>query len=258
VQKMRYAKSKGLNNTLMFTNGQLLLKDDNFKKVVDSGVAHVGVDLDAFCQETYEKIRINGVFEKARDGIVKLHEYIREQKLRTQVEIAYQVYSGINDNDTQPFIDWCNKESYEYKLVTLHTWAGLREDLDSSEVSGLVDDHRGEERNYPCSMLWRLFIGWNGKVSLCFQDADCQECLGDLNHTSIRSLWREAHIQKRKKHVQGVFDGLCEKCTSFTNMCSPKCNSPLFSEDLLIKDAEHPTNKDNEESLKNDPMEARS
>lgn len=232
VQRMEYAKSKGLDNTLVFTNGQLLLENDNYKKLVDSGVAHIGVDLDAFCQETYSKIRIGGEFEKTRDGIIKLHDYISSKKKRTRVEIAYQLYSGINEDNLSPFIEWCNKRGYEYKLVTMHTWAGLRNDLYFSNTGDLEDDHRGE-RNNPCAMLWRLFIGWNGKVSLCFQDANCQECLGDVTENSIKSIWDTTHIAKRRQHVHAIYKGLCHKCSSFTNMSSPQCFSPLYPKELL-------------------------
>jgi sulfatase maturation enzyme AslB (radical SAM superfamily) len=233
-KRLDYAKSKGLTNSLFFTNGQLLFKKDNWKNVVECGAATLGVDLDGFSQESYGQIRQGGEFQIAKDGIVQMYDYIRKHNKSTRIEIAYQVYPGVNEDEIEPFVEWCVKNDYEYKLVTLHAWAGMRDDLPVSQIE-TIDDHHGEQRASPCGMLWRLFIGWDGRIGLCFQDANFQNVLGDLNNTSIKEIWDSAHFEKRKKHVQGCFDGLCQSCNSFTNMAAANINSVLYPETLRSK-----------------------
>ena len=40
--KLAYAYSRGLHNTVLFTNGQLLLENENFARLAESGVRHRG------------------------------------------------------------------------------------------------------------------------------------------------------------------------------------------------------------------------
>lgn len=230
--KLDYARRKDLRNSILFTNGQLLLENENYKRLADSGVAILGVDLDGFSQETYGQIRIGGSFETVKEAIVRLHDYIRGQGIRTRVEIAYQIYPGVNEADVGPFVTWCDRSGYEYKLVPMHTWAGLRSDVPSTQVEGLADQHHSQRR-CACSALWsNLMIAWDGRVALCFQDADIREPLGDLNNQSIEEVWRGEHLRKRREHLDGVYEGLCRTCDSYTEVGLPPKDSSLYPESL--------------------------
>lgn len=231
-KKLGYAYKKGIRNTVLFTNGQLLTRRDMYKKLADSGVAIIGVDLDGFSQKTYGQIRVGGEFSAAKEGIEKLYRYARKNDLRTRVEIAYQIYPGINEQDIKPFVKWCEENDYEYKLVTMHTWAGLRDDVPVTEVDGLADQHH-MRRRYPCCALWSgLMIAWDGRIGLCFQDADMKEVLGDINKESIEKVWTGRHLRKKKEHVKGVFKGLCGRCDSLTSVELPDKNSRLYPKSL--------------------------
>lgn len=234
-EKLEYAKSKDICNSILFSNGQLLLKNDNYKKLADSKVAVIGVDLDGFSKETYEKIRVGGDFETVKRGIEKLYEYVRTKNLNTRIEIAYQIYPKLNEDEISPFIAWCNASAYEYKLVTLHGWAGLRDDLPSSNTEGLAAQHHVKRTGACSSLMSSLVIGWDGRVALCFQDADMQEVLGNIAETSIQEVWEGSHLQKRLQHLSGKFTGLCEKCTSFTAVNLPQQGSRLYP--LSLRDS---------------------
>lgn len=231
-KKLEYSVSKGLRNGLLFTNGQLLLTRDNYKRLAEVGISNIGVDLDGFQPETYEKIRVGGSFEKTKLGIEKLYAHVRDNKLRTRVELAYQVVPGINEADLAPFVAWCNQNGYEYKLVTMHDWAGLREDVGKTEVEGLREMHHTLRRN-PCPFLWNGFtISWDGRVALCFHDADLRESFGDLSHVSIEEAWQGAHRAKRRAHVAGRIEGVCAGCNCGTSIELPKFGSSLYPECL--------------------------
>ncbi len=213
-EKLEYARSKNIVNSVLFTNGQLLDVKDNLERLANSGVAVLGVDLDGFTEEVYSRIRVGGKFSLAKSGIEKLYAYIRANHLRTRVEIAYQVYPGINEQDIPPFIEWCEQYDYEYKLVNMHTWGGLRDDIPASDLNGLEDMHH-KTRTGPCPALWNcFFIAWDGRVALCFADADLREVMGDVNSESIEDIWTGKHLGKRRKHLDGIYDGLCAGCSS--------------------------------------------
>ncbi|MHA1567205.1 MAG: radical SAM/SPASM domain-containing protein [Alphaproteobacteria bacterium] len=231
-EKLAYSRDKGLRNSLLFTNGQLLLTKENYKTLAESGLSNIGVDLDGFSAEAYEKVRIGGSYEKARDGIVKLYDYIREHNIRTRVELAYQIVPGINEHDIAPFVAWCDANNYEYKLVTMHDWAGMRDDIGKTQVDGLADMHH-VERKTPCAFLWNGFsIAWDGRVTVCFHDADIRECLGDLNTSSIEDIWTGTYREKRREHVAGHFKGVCAECTTGAAVRLPQFGSKLYPESL--------------------------
>ncbi len=230
--KLAYARSKGLHNSLLFTNGQLLSHKDNCKKLADSGVTNIGIDVDAMSPEIYEKIRIGGDYGKLRDGIAKLYEYVRSGSHFVRIELAYNIYPGINDHELGTFVEWCVRNSYEYKIVTMHNWAGLRDDVPQSSIEGLKEMHHSDRKN-PCTFLWNGFmISWDGKVPVCFQDADVQDCIGDINEQTIEEVWQSGHFKKRREQVHGIFSGLCEQCSACTSFSLPAFGSSLYPESL--------------------------
>jgi MoaA/NifB/PqqE/SkfB family radical SAM enzyme len=231
-KKLEYSRKKGLRNSLLFTNGQLLLSKENYKRLAEVGLSNIGVDLDGFSQETYEKVRIGGNFEKAKHGIEKLYKYIREKRIKTRVELAYQIVPGINEHDISAFISWCNNNNYEYKLVTMHDWAGLRDDVGKTEVDGIADMHH-TKRKTPCAFLWNGFtIAWDGRVSVCFHDADVRDCLGDVSVNTIEEIWTGPSREKRRQHVSGCFNDVCAQCTTGTEINLPTFGSKLYPESL--------------------------
>lgn len=235
--KLDYAVSKGLHNGLLFTNGQLLTHNDNYKRLGEIGISNIGVDLDGFTPETYAKVRVGGDFVKVKEGIEKLYAHVRANNLRTRVEIAFQVVSGINEQDLGPFVAWCNANGYEYKLVTMHDWAGLRDDVGKTQVAGLTDMHHSVRTN-PCPFLWNgLTISWDGKVAVCFHDADHRETFGDLNHESVEQVWVGAHRAKRRAHVAGRIEGVCASCKTGSAVSLPPFNSSLYPT-CLMQDGE--------------------
>ncbi len=232
-EKLAYSRRKGLRNSLLFTNGQLLLHKENYKRLAEAGLTSIGVDVDAMCPETYEKIRIGGKFETTKRGVELLYGYIREKGLRTRVELAYQIVPGVNENEIAPFVSWCDANRYEYKLVTMHDWAGMRSDVGQTKVAGLAEMHHTPRQN-PCPFLWNGFtIAWDGRVPVCFQDADVRDSMGDLNDQSIEEVWVNSCRQRRARQVRGEFDGICSQCISFTSVRLPEFRSALYPECLL-------------------------
>jgi len=231
-EKLDYARQKKLCNSIIFSNGQLLPEKENYKRLAESGVSTVGVDLDGFSQEVYGKIRVGGQFLKAKTGIEKLYDHVRRQGLKTRVELAFHVYSGVNDKDAEAFIAWCEANQYEYKLVSIHSWAGLRDDNPNTEVQGLPKEYHGAKR-CACWALWsNFFITWTGAVGLCLRDANGTEILGDVSRQSIQEVWMGEHLKKRREHLQGIHNGLCAQCDSYGLAHLPPFGSTFYPKSL--------------------------
>lgn len=229
--RIAYALGRGLRNTVLCSHGGLLLVKDNYKKVADAGLAQVGIDIDGFRKESYEKIRVGANLEQVKEGVIKLHAYIRaNRKNRTRVTLKYHIYKGLNDTDDDlvPFIEWCKANDFEYAFDTLHDWAGLRKDIPTGRVAG-IDGQHGCARQTPCVAVWtEMFIGSNGTVHLCFEDVEAREPMGDINLQSIEDVWTGKMLEKRMKHARGDIDGICVDCDAFTAVGMPMFGSPLY------------------------------
>ena len=117
----------------------------------------------------------------------------------------------------------------------MHNWAGLRNDIPVTNFPGLKDDHHGK-RTRPCPNLWRFTIGWDGRVGLCFHDANFQHVIGNLNLESITNVWQGNHLNKRREQLKSVYSGLCDGCISSLLISASffTIGLPLF-EDINIR-----------------------
>ena len=59
---IKYAKSKGVIDIMLHTNGTVM-DEDLAKKIVNSGLDRIIFSLDSITKEIYEKIRVNAKFE---------------------------------------------------------------------------------------------------------------------------------------------------------------------------------------------------
>jgi radical SAM protein with 4Fe4S-binding SPASM domain len=82
-----------------------------------------------------------------------------------------------------------------------------------------------------------LTIAWDGRVALCFQDADIKEEVGSINKNTIEQVWSGKHRKKRREHINGVFSGLCKGCDSYTAVRLPQMGSCLYPPSLRLTTA---------------------
>jgi sulfatase maturation enzyme AslB (radical SAM superfamily) len=226
IERLNYTILKGLSNVVVFTNGQRLAENELYKKIADSGVQTIGIDLDGFSKEVYERVRIGGDFQKVKDGIKYLSAYIKSSNLSTRLEIAYHYYPGLNDCDLEKFIEWIYNEELEYKIVPLHQWANLRKDISA----GVLPNGTSEEgaHNSPCNSLWSFIIHWSGNVPICFMDANGQYVQGNVDDSNVQNIWQGNLRKIRKKHVQGILPELCQSCSSNRTITMPMFKSNLY------------------------------
>lgn len=233
--KLDYAGRRGLHNTILFTNGQNLLKDDSYRRLADTSVPIFGVDIDGFRPESYERIRRGGSFDTVIRGVTTFKRHLDSLSGYKRLEIAYQIYAGINDSEQEmrAFADWCEDNGLEYKFVTLHTWADLRTDVPMSEVEGLAEPNdRAAARTGPCCSLWNPMILSDGRMTHCFLDANGQGALGNVGEEGIKAIWQNAHRRIRANQVQGVYEGVCSGCGSGSCVELPGFNSRNYPDVL--------------------------
>lgn len=201
-----YAYRKGLRNLSLTTNGTMLVKSRR-KRLIENGLHHLEVSIDAATPETYLKIRRSPLFDKVVENTLA---YIRESKAynpKNQVAVSF-VLQADNRHEVDRF-----KAFWRGKADLVH----IRQ---YHQHHGLVGEHghfRRQEQphRHPCPFLWdRIIIGHDGRVSFCEFDGKREHTIGDVHSQSIKEIWHSPEYQRlRREHIEGTFEEpYCKTC----------------------------------------------
>lgn len=205
TEMIDYCKGKFLgfkiNTNASMLNEKMIhsLLSANFNEIVFS--------VDAADKETYEKIRINGKFEKVFNNL-KLFSEIRKKYysgIHTIVKISgVKINSDLKVNELEEKLgDFADI----VQLVGYTPW--------ESSYENPVNDIQE-----PCGQLWyRMFVWWDGKVNPCDYDYKSKLSKWNVKTNSISEIWnskeyndyREKHLNKQRVKIHP-----CDRC-SFTN-----------------------------------------
>jgi MoaA/NifB/PqqE/SkfB family radical SAM enzyme len=212
LKKIRYAKEQGIDSVFCFNNGSQL-DGKTSEELIDSGLDEMIISLDGTDKASYEKVRKNLVFEEVLNNIKNLAELKAEkgaQKPRVELHITV---SSVNRSEERHFARKMGKIADTVSIAYAHDWAGQ-----------LKPDSRGGQggkriQGAPCANLWsELTILWNGSVALCCLDYEGKILLGDVNDTSIKTIWNGGKLKRiRALHLKHEFTTpLCQRCTERT------------------------------------------
>lgn len=198
-QRIRLAKDKGVETTVINSNGNLL-EPKMTDQLIESGLDEIYIGLDAATAETYAQVRIRGDYQKVISNI----EYLLQHKPeRLKVTVQFGVYEE-NEHELEDFKDfWANKDVSVFIRPKL-TWIGT-----------LSEHFHSQEGRYPCPWIFdSLPIYFNGLVPYCICDWDNRLPSGDIKLQSIQEVWQTAYRKWQNLQLQAKFDELPDFCRS--------------------------------------------
>jgi len=212
-EKIAYAKSKGIREVGVITNGSLL-GPEVARAIVSAGLDAINISLDAAGKETFESTRIGLKYDRVIanvEGLVR----IRRELGRARPKLILSFVRQDNSAEEQAFIDHWSAVADKIHITDLHNWAGTLK-------------RRGDV-NFPCYRQWLTFTAlWDGRVSLCCADLDGRVVLGDLNTQSIAEIWNgEPYRLVRREQLESGGPAICRHCDL------PAKDSPLWVTKLL-------------------------
>ncbi len=213
VEKVRYAKQKGVPQVGMISNGSLL-NETAARGMIDAGLDAINISVDASGKETFEKTRLGLKYDKVIANVERLLA-LREAAGTTRPKLILSFVRQDNSDDERAFIEHWRKRADKIHITDLHNWAGT--------LNQRSDVH------YPCYRPWLTFTTlWDGRVSLCCADFDGRTILGDLRTSTIKEVWNsEAYRGVRRQHLESGGPDICRSCDL------PKKDSPLWVTKLL-------------------------
>jgi len=208
VEKVRYAKQKGVPQVGMISNGSLIT-EAAARGMIEAGLDAINISVDASGKETFEKTRLGLKYDKVIANVERLLA-LRDAAGTARPKLILSFVRQNNSEDEQAFIEHWRQRADKIHITDLHNWAGTL--------------NRHSDVNYPCYRPWLTFTAlWDGRVSLCCADFDGRTILGDLRTSSIQQIWNsEAYRAVRREHLQSGGPAICQSCDL------PKKDSPLW------------------------------
>jgi MoaA/NifB/PqqE/SkfB family radical SAM enzyme len=213
VEKVRYAKQRGIKEVGMISNGSLIT-EAVARGMVDAGLDAINISVDASGKEVFESTRIGLKYDKVIANIERLVR-IRAESGKRRPKLILSFVRQNNSADEQAFIEHWRKIADKIHITDLHNWGGTL--------------HQQSDVNYPCYRPWLTFtVLWDGRVSLCCADFDGHTVLGDLNTSSIREIWNnDLYTSVRRQHLESGGPDVCRSCDL------PRKDSPLWVTKLV-------------------------
>lgn len=206
LELMCYAKDKGCKLGII-TNGSML-SEPLADKLLEIGIEMLEFSVDADNRDDYDIVRKGLDFEKLVKTIKMVFDKRNILQSETKIIASAINQKGINvDNVEQfwlPYVDNFQKRKYL-------TWG-----INAPEHSADDTPYLPPEERIPCPFIFeRLNIDSRGKVMVCGYDIEANTDMGNVNETSIQTIWHSKEFDfYRQKHLSRCGDDIemCKNC----------------------------------------------
>jgi MoaA/NifB/PqqE/SkfB family radical SAM enzyme len=207
--------SAGFEEMIKYTNGKFLglkintnasmLNEKMIHLLLSSDIQTIVFSIDSKDKESYEKIRINGNFEKTIKNL-EMFNHIRDKHYKRDDKIVR--ISGVKINDKQNVEDMKKKWGNIADIIAFTNYTPWESSYDN-EINDI---------NSACSELWtRMFIWWDGKANPCDYDYKSYLSKWNVKDKGISEIWNSDEYNKlRNKHLndQRKMVEPCNRCIS--------------------------------------------
>lgn len=209
-KEIAYAKSKGIKNVFLMSNGSTL-NEEKAEKVLESGLDEIIFSIDGATKETFEKIRVGLNFEQVISNITNLLKLRKNfNKTKPKVIIDMVVTPNGEREVNQLKKKWQNLAN-RVIIRPMHYFEGIDQsliDYAKKKTEKIRDD-------FPCPYLWKnIQILEDGRVAMCCMDVNGKHIIGDINKSKIKDIWhgkeieryRNLHLDNQKKDIDICLD----------------------------------------------------
>ena len=203
-EMLNYSNNKFM--ALKINTNASMLDEDLIHNILSNDIQSIIFSVDAADKETYEKIRVNGKFEKIMKNL-KLFAQIRKDHYSKSKHIVKM--SGVKiskDNQSIKSMERQFKELVDVvAFVNYSPWESAY-------------DNEPNDLKHACKELWtRMFVWADGKVNPCDYDYKSMLSKWNVKNTSISEIWNSKEYNDlRQKHL-GQKRNTIEPCARCLN-----------------------------------------
>jgi radical SAM protein with 4Fe4S-binding SPASM domain len=199
-----------------------------FDQVILSGLDELTVSIDGASQETYEKYRVGGDFERVVANMAGLAAAKRRRNASTPRVVYKMLLNRFNETEiddarriaAQVGAEFFPDERFEVPSHVQDEWLSspVREKLKNAQNTPPARKVAGEINTY-CRQLWdTLVVNADGDLFPCCSVADQAMAIGNLARDHIDTLWNSPKMIALRRYVVDPdapapdFPNLCHRC----------------------------------------------
>jgi radical SAM protein with 4Fe4S-binding SPASM domain len=218
---VKYARNQKIY-TVTSTNGQLLT-EEVCGSLVEAGLDRIIISLDGIDQESYDKYRVGGDFEKVVSGIRLLCEARRALR-KPYIIIQFLVFKHNEDQVAE--IRKLGKRLGADRVViksaqieypeSINEWMPVHKKYRRYWRNSKGDWMRGGKVKNRCRRLWHTtVITTDGMLVPCCFDKLAKYPMGNIGSGSIYQIWKSKEYNDFRRRVLGNRKGIgiCTNCT---------------------------------------------
>jgi radical SAM protein with 4Fe4S-binding SPASM domain len=221
-EMINYAQQKNVYVSVS-TNANLITQR-NITSLMENAPDKIIFSLDGLDEESYQKYRVGGTFQKADDALKLLVQEKRKLKMRKPfIELQFIVMKQ-NEHLLQEVKSYSSLRGVDrvvFKTMKVSSVKNAVEFLPANNKYSryTIKDGdlkiKGKQLNH-CFALWRTaVITWDKRMVPCCFDKDANYSLGDLSENSISEIWHSTPYQKFRQNILNNRKGIniCNNCT---------------------------------------------
>jgi radical SAM protein with 4Fe4S-binding SPASM domain len=206
-ERIRFAKEHGFMDIIMTSNG-VLFTEEKVKQVIDAGITYILFSIDGATQETYDKVRLGGNFDKVLKSIQMVREYRASKKSAIPLLRASFVQNRLNQHETEAFFE---KFSPLVDFVEVQGFSHYYNHTDS-----LIPEGAQKIKEFFCNEPWRkLIVRANGDILPCCTFYGYDIKVGNLEKASLHETFNSSFMKKlRQDFKNGIYrNPACATCS---------------------------------------------
>lgn len=225
-------KNSGTKVTLT-TNGTIL-NEKRMKKLMNTGLHMIDISIDAFKDDTYKKIRVNGDLKVTRRNVINLIKFRNEINAKTKIIVSF-VEQNNNSSEIEEFKNFWNYQGADEVLIRrLHTNSGSNLEKDNiKEKSNFKNSKENELTRRACLYPWeRVVLTAKGYLAFCPTDWFGKSVIADYRNESIKNVWQGLFYKDlRKEHQSCNFKNkFCKNCPDWKNTSWPHDENKSYAD----------------------------
>ena len=203
-----YAQNKDIE--VLVQSNLNIFHRDKAQKMIESGLDALQISLDGASQETYEKYRVGGQFNKVIDNIKLIKELQKEQNNYQTKIIWKMVVNKFNEHEIDKAKEWAAELGVEFKLVEIYTPSHLEDNW--KPINRLEKSKTVHTDKLPlCYSLWQVAtINFNGDVLPCCSEYSPEDSIGNIFKEPFSRIWNNAKFRTLRKANKKKLN--CEIC----------------------------------------------
>jgi len=208
IKFIDYAKKKGIIDIYLSTNG-ILLKKELSKKLINSGLTRIQVSVDAYTQETYDKVRPGGNLKNIIENVNNFLQLRNDSNLQIPLLRVNFVKTELNEFELDQFIDFWKDQV---------DMIGVQEFIKPTKVSSQIKSSKTiKKKDFKCSFPFKQLVINNEKQVLpCCTFWGEELAIQKLNKPEdLLVAWNSDKIKYlRKMHLEGRYQEIpqCKNC----------------------------------------------